>query len=266
MAEATQSAEDVVLTLKQLAKVESSEGKGVDVGIGLWNGIRAVEYFPPIEGSAFYVLTLHKPVQTAEGVDAIEGELKAALLALRRVWQFSGGARLATEQARLHRTEAYESNAEAVRNRLLVAKGQTHVASYTSIPFEVVAGYRCMPLRNAMALATLARSDVRIARLFEYYDDVWNKPEWYVALYKVREVLQELGGGAEKSAQTAFSISSTDWSWFGKILNNYDLRHAPKSQSLNLSAEPSREDVEKVKQMGRSWIKAFIATTGVALV
>jgi hypothetical protein len=123
-----------------------------------------------------------------------------------------------------------------------------------------------MPLRNAVTLCGLARSDERVARLFDYYDRVWHEAAWYVPLYKLREVLEELAGSA-KDAQSRFGISSAEWSWFGRTLNNYDLRHAPDAtQPPSLRVPVSASDESRVTQMGADWIRAFIGTTGAALI
>src|SRR5712692_6867436 len=203
----TDAGEDVVLTLKQLAVIKSPDGKGIETAVALWDGITATEYFPSTGGSAFYVLRLKKPARTGDEAERVDLELQRTLFDLRRVWQFASGGRMATTEAEVQHTALHESNATAVRDRLLAAKGMHHVSASFKVCIESAAGYRRMPLRNAFMLCGLARADKPVSRLFDYYDKVWTDPaSWFVHLYKVREQLEKLAGNAA-CAKSKFGIS-----------------------------------------------------------
>jgi hypothetical protein len=61
-------------------------GKGAEAEFDLWGGMRAAEYFPAIDGSAFYKLTLRKTARTEDDVERVDRELRDGLRSLRRVW------------------------------------------------------------------------------------------------------------------------------------------------------------------------------------
>jgi hypothetical protein len=57
----------------------SLKGEQVSAEYALWDDIAASEFFPPSVNSAFYILSLEKPVSQASEVWVVEGELIEAL-------------------------------------------------------------------------------------------------------------------------------------------------------------------------------------------
>jgi hypothetical protein len=59
------------------------------------------------------------------------------------------------------------------------------------------------------------------------------------------------------------SISKSNWEYFGKIINNNDLRHAEVSGT----APPvARQDVDHLYALARKWITAYLQKQGLPVV
>jgi hypothetical protein len=116
----------------------------------------ASEFFPPNQESAFYVLSLRKPVHDPEGVSEVEGELVSALRLLAMAWPFSGGSFMVLDSRHVRVSGRFESNAERVRAELLAARGKRMVRSSATMPFETLATYDRPPLDVASVVHQLS--------------------------------------------------------------------------------------------------------------
>lgn len=86
------------------------------------------------------------------------------------------------------------------------------------------------------------RAKPKTRRLVEYYYKasigLRGSPEWFINLYKIRDTVEKIYG---KRNRHNLGIQQPDWSTFERLLNNHDLRHAPKSDN---SPSITRDDVE----------------------
>jgi hypothetical protein len=237
------------------------DGKGLNCEYRLWNEIYAHEYFPKNAESAKYVLTLQKCVNHHSEVSKIKAELVDALARLSEAWVFSGGSLLPIKEKRLIYQPLYYSNAHDVEKELLVREGKTKVYSSLSIAWECGCTYYEAPLRKAIRICTAAISRPEIQKVIKYYTDArLNDEKWFIDLYKVRDSIKDVYGSDAKAIE-ALSIDKDDWSYFGKVLNNNDLRHPPKSGTPRSSLR--EEDKNKVEVLAREWVSRFLKYEGV---
>ena len=97
----------------------------------------------------------------------------------------------------------------------------------------------------------------------EYYSrQRTDRSSWFIHLYKIRDFLAKIDGG-EVQARSRLSISKGEWSFFGAILNNNDLRHAEISGTA-----PSvvRQDVDRLYRLARDWIRTHLVNQGLPVV
>lgn len=243
----------------------SLQMSGVQATHSLWNDISAHEFFPANTNSAFYVLSLAKPVDSAEAVPSVEGELVSALQLLAAAWPFSGGSFMALETRELVISARFQSNAEQVRRELLARDGQTPVTAKARVAYEALATYRAAPLGAASAIARAAVSKYSLRKLLHYHQTAWleyyhrkrtDRSSWFIELYKVRDLLQKIHGAA---ARSQLGIAQSDWTFFGRVLNNNDLRHAEVSGT---PPTVSQSDVDRLYQLARAWAVGHMTTLG----
>lgn len=248
---------EVSIRLRQgPVKIASLSGKAASNKVNLWEGITAEEEFPAADGSAFYWLTLTKSAR--KEVAAVENELQEALRALSHVWHFAGGSMLRVEKREADVIPEYESNAEEVEEALLEERGLKPVTASASASIEICARYQGMPLRRAAELARAARGDASLRRILRYYHSSYGgSPKWWADLYKIRDELKGALDDVAVHPRVALGISQSDWSKFGRVLNHYDLRHAPGRTGT--SAKPTPQEIREVKKIGRRMVDAYIS-------
>lgn len=260
----------VEITLLQAGVVINSlNGEGADREVELWDGIRATEHFPPIHGSAGYVLTLRKPVaddspEASHAAQSIQTQvanakkaLRAALKALGHVWHFSGGSLLITENVDLARTDLVSSNAEEVEAELMSRRGLTTVSSICAGQMMALAGYSGLPLERATALAYAARNNKVLSELFEnyYLARTDGTGAWFTPLYRVRDSLGHLLGSAH-NAQSQLGISKTEWDKFHQL--NPGRRHAALNQPVPVIG---KREAANLKFLAHQWIQKYLRFT-----
>jgi len=247
--------------------IRSLNGAGISAEYDLWDDIVASEFFPSNADSALYVLSLIRPIAQAGEVWAAEAELVKALELLATAWPFSGGSYMILESYKVARAHRYESNAKQVEDELLAREGLRRVESNATLSFESLATYRKPPLATAAHLAKAMRGNSLLCRLLAYHQQAWveyyhrhraERSSWFIHLYKAREVLTEVYGD-ESKARSQLNISRGEWSFFGSILNNNDLRHAEVSGTAPAVVG---EDVNRLYQLLRSWIHAHLVNQG----
>jgi hypothetical protein len=82
---------------------------------------------------------------------------------------------------------------------------------------------------------------------------------WFISLYKVRDFLETIYGGTTQ-AKRALCISRAQWDYFGKILNNNDLRHAEISGTVTpISADTQ----DKLYRTALRWVASYLRTKSV---
>jgi hypothetical protein len=253
--------------------IQSLKGDQVSAEYALWDDIAASEFFPPSVNSAFYILSLEKPVSQASEVWVVESELIEALELLAAAWPFSGGGFIILETRKLPHAPRYESNAKEIETDLFrqARQGFADAAARVHLIHEDVATYRQPPLGTAVRLAKVMRENPALNSLLSYHQQACveyyhpqraKRPSWFIDLYKVREVLKEIYAG-EAKARSLLNISNSDWSFFGRILNNYDLRHAKVS---GMAQAVPVQDVDRVYRLARSWIQTHLLRQGLPVV
>jgi hypothetical protein len=166
-------------------------------------------------------------------------------------------------------SSAFRSNADEVERQLLASEGltkQNFSVSRSPAP-SASATYSVTPLKNAIAIAKTMRSDYVTGQLVKYYHEAWvnrlklDEASWFVNLYKVRDLLKKHYHG-EKQAQTALSISRTEWKKVGDLVNNNDFRHA----EITGKAPPvSPAEIDDVYTISRRWVVLYLKTKSLTI-
>lgn len=231
--------------------LRNAPDSGVNASYPLWDDIRASEFFPPGVGSAYYVVALEKPVKHANQARLVEKELIEALLLIAAAWSFSGGSHLMIDTHKLISAPLFESNAGAVEQPLLT--------SDALIPLEILSTYVQPPLAFAIPIAKVMLAKPKTRRLVQYYYkasiDPRGSPAWFINLYKIRDMIEKIYG---KKNHRNLGIQQPDWATFERLLNNHDLRHAPKSDN---SPSITRDDVEWLFTTARCWVSSHLKKT-----
>lgn len=256
--------ETIIHTIKEgPISFKTPQPEGVNNKYELWEGIIGEETFPKTTGSAYYILSLRKTVEKSNEVDDVDKLLKDAGKSLAQVWQFASGSRMSLERVVVTRitNENLESNVNEVKETLLEKESLKQVASIGTVAFESCATYYHPPLKIAIELCLMARKNENLKKLFEYhYKTHVDSSEWYIHLYKIREVLVKNIFGNGKYVKSSLDISNNQWSDFGKILDNDDLRHAPKP--VNYSQSVSFSEIEYAKKLGYIFVKSYLKHLG----
>lgn len=242
---------------------------GVDAAYELWNEMSASEFFPPDTDSAFYMLSLRKPVGDPNQVVEVEAELVTALQLLSAAWPFCGGSFMNPESREVMTTARFQSNASSVRDQLLAERGERSIAASATLSYESAATYALPPLKRASSIANAATANHGLRRLLQYHQTARvayyhgrrsDSSSWFIDLYKVRDFLQKLYGD-EQAAQSELAIARCHWSFFGGILNNNDLRHA---EITGLVPSVSRDDIDRLYGLARMWTARHLRKLGSA--
>jgi hypothetical protein len=81
---------------------------------------------------------------------------------------------------------------------------------------------------------------------------------WFINLFKVRDFFSKKYG-SDKIAKKTLGITGGQWTFFGKILNHNDLRHAEISGNV---PSVSNGDIDKLYALARSWV-SYLRTQGI---
>ena len=210
------------------------------------------------------MLSLWKSVADAKEVWFAEAELVRALEFLSMAWPFCGGSFMVLETREITKSPRYESTANDAESQLLARLGLSRVeASFTS-SILTLATYHEPPLEKASRIARAMLEDSRLRKLLGYHQRAWveyyarrqtERSSWFVDLYKMREVLENIYGG-EQQAKAQLGIPNSDWSYFGAILNNNDLRHA---EIMDSAPEVPGENVAGLFRLAWTWIKTHLS-------
>lgn len=251
------------LTLKEgPVFIESLGSEGVNNKYALWDGIISEENFPKTNGSAYYILTLCKKVEKSGEVEEADRLLRDAVKLLAQVWQFAGGSRMSLERVESNRilSANLENNSDEVKEKLLAKEGIKELRSVGVGFQESCATYYRPPLKKAIELCLKAKKDENLKKLFEYhYETHLDSTNWFTPLYKIRDVLENIFG-SDTNVKSSLGISSGQWSDFGRILNNYDLRHAP--EQVNYFNAVSTPEIELVKRLGDIFVESYLKYLG----
>lgn len=161
----------------------------------------------------------------------------------------------------------FESNAHRLHSELLARRGQSSVAASATMLYQTLATYGAPPLESASFVARAALADHGLRRLLEYHQAAWvayygrgriDLSSWFIDLYKVRDLLAKLHSD-EETAKSRLAIPDVDWSFFGRILNNNDLRHA---EVAGVVPSVDREDVRRLYDLARRWTLSHLRTLG----
>lgn len=240
---------------------------GVDATYDLWNEMSASESFPPDTESAFYFLSIRKPVGDPNQVGEAEAELVSALQLLSAAWPFCGGSFMVLESREVITAAKFQSNASTVLDQLLAQRGERWIAASATVVWEAAATYRLPPLKGASTIAKAATKDYGLHRLLRYHQTAWveyyhgrrgDPSSWFIDLYKVRDFLQKFYG-SEQAAKSELSIDKRDWPFFGGILNNNDLRHA---EITGLVPSVPRGDIDRLFGLARTWTARHLRKLG----
>ncbi|HEV8722742.1 MAG TPA: hypothetical protein VGW77_19165 [Candidatus Binatia bacterium] len=251
-------------------RIRSLTGAGVDKTYPLWGEISASEFLPPNIESAFYVLSLRKRGPRPGEVAEVDCELVSALRLLATAWPFSSGSFMVLDSRDALVSPRFESNAERVRSDLLASAGKKMACSPVTIAYETLATYNSPPLDVASVVAKAATNDYGLRRLLGYHQTAWvgyygrarsDRSSWFIDLYKVRDLLKKLYGGG-KAAKAQLGIVDSDWSFFGQILNNNDLRHAEVAGVIPAVA---KEDVDRLYRLARTWTRSHLKVSGLPI-
>ena len=250
--------------------IPSLGGSGVQRTYTLWNEMSASEFFPAHVESAFYVVSLRKLARDPDEVCGVEAELESALRLLAMAWPFSGGSFMLIDSREVVISGRFESNAERVRSELLAVAGKRVIRSSVTLPLVSLATYERPPLETASMVAKAATNDYGLHRLLFYHQTAWagyygrptsDRSSWFIDLYKVRDFLKKLCGG-EEPAKARLAIDDADWSFFGRILNNNDLRHA---EIAGVVPPIPQADVERLYRLARTWTRSHLRAVGLPI-
>lgn len=242
---------------------------GVSGSLPLWAGIEASEFFPPGTDQAFYVVTVQMSVRRMAEIPAAETQLASALGLLAYAWAFAGGTMLLVHERTTIQGPRFETNIDEVRELLMATDSGTRITASSTSSYESVAGYRAPPLPLAGAIAVAMRTNAGLQQLLRYYYHAWVdyfgtrdglRASWFVDLYKVRDLIKRLHS-EEASAQRELQISAADWQFFGRALNNGDLRHGSLIEVARLDASV----VHRLFDVARSWIAAHLRFAGLTV-
>ena len=243
-------------------EIDTLFGAGAEKEVPLWDEIVGRETFPATREAAFYQLDLRKPVHRADEVLKGEEHLKLCLSALSHVWHFAGGTLLIYESSRREKSPRYISNAERIEEDFLAMQGKKKVYFGCGLSWNTIGSYRDMPLTLAANLCRAAASNVPLKKIFEYhYEGLTDNEKWFVHIFNVRDALRKVFGKEDKVRST-LGISSSDWKEFGRILNNYDLRH-PEISVRNVTVP--KAEIAATKEMARLWILAYLQYLGLSV-
>jgi hypothetical protein len=232
----------------------------------LWNDVVASEFFPADASTGGnYVLTLEKSVRHSHEVRPVEEELTHAFLLIAAAWSFSGGTyMMIAPRVTISRIPSIKSNADEIERELLASDGLSPRSSDASISIDSLGSYSCPPLAYAIAIVRAMRSEYVTGQLVKYYHEAQlnksklDEASWFVNLYKVRDLLKKHYRG-EKQVRKSLCIPCKEWSDFGNLLNNHDLRHA----ELTGKARPvSPVAVDDAYAAARRWVVAYLKTKG----
>ncbi|MFI5247316.1 MAG: hypothetical protein ACHQWV_02045 [Nitrospirales bacterium] len=274
-AEAGDSSEDFVSTVEIVLKegpvlIPSLAGSGIDRIYPLWNGMSASEFFPPNVESAFYVLSLRKPVSEPDEVSFVEDELVSTLQLLAMAWPFSGGSFMVLDSRDVVASGRFQSNVERVRSELFASGGKRMVSSSMVTSYEILATYERPPLDVATIVAKAATNDYGLRKLLVYHQAAWvgyhlrarsDRSSWFIDLYKVRDLLKKLHGG-EEATKARLAIVDGDWSFFGRILNTNDLRHA---EVTGVVPKVAQKEVDRLYRLARTWTRSHLRAVGLPI-
>jgi len=261
---------DIRLTLTEgPIIIPALDGAGIDATHPLWDCAVASESFPPGAGDlgANYVVTLKKGVSHANEVRRTEDDLTKALHMLAAAWPFAGGSYMTIETREIVCSSRFKSNAEAIEQQMLERCGLKAVGLTSSVPADWSATYSQPPLCLASRIALLMRTDFHTRKLLLYHQRsvverdhpaASDGASWFISLYKVRDFLCKLYKG-HKATKTALGISGTQWSDFGNLLNDNDLRHAEISGN---APSVSDEQIDKLYAAARCWVASYLRTKG----
>ena len=259
------------ITLKEgPVLIPSLHQAGVSGHSPLWQGIVASEFFPPGTDSAFYVLTLGKPVSHPDHVSGVEASLIDALRTLAAAWPFAGGSFMVIDTQEVIVSPSFETNADAVRDELLAKLDRKAASVSVTIACESLATYTRPPLALASAIAKATQDKPALRRLLHYHQRAWvgyycssrrDRASWFIDLYKVRDLLKKLYKH-ESEAITRLKFSANDWKYFGNALNNNDLRHAEITDTL---PDLSRDEVDRLFAIARNMVAAQLNISGLSI-
>lgn len=196
-----------------------------------------------------------------------ETELVAAMKLLATAWPFSGGSMLALDVRDVIVEPRFESNADQVLDELSTRLGQSPVIAGATISFESGSTYRSPPLRTASIIASAAMTTYPVRKVLDYHQRAWlayyrqrdnDSAVWCLDLYKVQDLLKNIHGGKD-AAKRALGISTNEWSEFGRVLNNNDLRHA---EVTGVAPPVPRDTIDWLFEMAKTWVAAYLRSCG----
>lgn len=266
--------EEVCLTLTE-GPICGLGDEGMEARYSLWHSIVASECSPPGSGAsgANYVVRLTKRVSHASEVRLAEYELTKALQMLAAAWPFSGGSYLIVETRDVVCSPRFENNADDLEREMLARSGLTRVVSEVRMPIGWSATYSQAPLRVAVDIMRSMHSDFPTRRLLLYHQGAVMErggSSWFISIYKVRDFLCKLYGATQKAkagkkikgaeaTKTALNITDEDWEYFGRILNNNDLRHAEISGNV---PSVSHDEIDELYRLAHCWVASYLRVKG----
>lgn len=133
------------------------------------------------------------------------------------------------------------------------------------MPFGWSGTYSRAPLALAAEIVKVMHNDPFVDRLIGYYHAAAMArptPYWCLDLYKVRNLLS-LKYESDEQAKKALGISSSQWSDFGNLLNNNDLRHA---EIAAIPPELPPQQIDQLYLTAHTWIAKYLGGIGLAVV
>ena len=242
---------------------------GIEASYPLWDSIVAAESFPPGAGAsgANYVLSIRKGVSHASEVLHAENQLTEALQMLAAAWPFSGGSYLTIETRDVVCSPCFESNADELERELARSDPTNRIGWGPTMPLEWSATFSKAPLRGAADIARLMHCDFQTWKLLHYHQRsvierthsaVQDGASWFISLYKVRDFLSKIYPN-DKEVRCALGISSNEWTDFGGVVNNNDLRHA---EIKGIAPSIPREVQDKLYRIALRWVASYLRTKG----
>lgn len=233
----------------------SAEEK-IENSFPVWDGIIGKETFILEKNEAWgsYKLELSKSVDVSHDVYRVEHELILALDRISYVWPFAtaGWGHMYPKSVKKSITPNYNSNAVAIE-QYLRDKEQVVRSDLRFSLGPVFNFYPTMPLETAIRLARETKQDSQLDKMLKCYHEARINPDvWYIFLYHIRDMLTIEYG---ENAQKILGITSTNWSYFGNVLNNNNLRHIGNA---NLDEDGLLKAKNELIVMTRKWIESHM--------
>lgn len=220
-------------------------------------GITLKESFNPNEHC--YEISIFKEVLSLEELYQTKEKILNILEKIALLWPIVTGYSLRYVDIEKKILPKYQSNFDEVESKILETLGKTKKILSQNIMYKIYNEFDKPPLELTLKIYETIKKEPDVWKLLKYYAySLLDKDCWFVHLYKVRDKLEQIvkkkyNFKKDYQVRKKLNIPQEEWKDFGKILNNYDLRHPGE-----LNGKISEADINKIKLLARKWIITFL--------